>query len=300
MKINFYSDLHNEFELFEPVETDADVVVIAGDAHYKRQSVLWAADAYDKPVVMVAGNHEHYGRSEVLHNIERMREQAAETDHVHFLERDEVVIDGTRFLGCTLWTDLGMGDRELSPGEIHPIEAHISDFRQIRFTRQFWRLRPRDVISMHRESVAWLREALARPHDGATVVVTHHAPSRRSFTPGHPEKQYQPAYATPLDDLVAESGAALWIHGHLHHSSDYYVGDTHVACNPRGYAPHHLNRRFDPGLVFDVGLAEFMRGTYERWGPALQALADGDAGKPEDEILRDLEAVRRAKEKDND
>ncbi len=252
MKINFMSDLHNEFGLFEPIETDADVVVLAGDAHHKRQSVLWAADAFNKPVVMVAGNHEHYSRDEVLHNITRMREQAAETGHVHFLERDTVVIGGTRFLGCTLWTDMGMGDRELPPGESHPLESQISDYSEIRFTRFYWKLRARNVIDMHRESVAWLRDALAAPFDGPTVVVTHHAPSLRSCAPGHPGKQYQPAYATPLDDLVADSGASVWVHGHLHHTSDYRTGETRVVCNPRGYAPHHLNPGFDPAVVIEV------------------------------------------------
>ena len=36
-----------------------------------------------------------------------------------------------------------------------------------------------------------------------------------------------------LDDLVSK--ADLWIHGHVHESYDYDIGNCRVVCNPRGY-----------------------------------------------------------------
>ncbi len=50
----------------------------------------------------------------------------------------------------------------------------------------------------------------------------------------------------------------LWIHGHMHASSDYTVAPegtlagTRVVCNPRGYAPKHLNPNFNPRLLIEV------------------------------------------------
>ena len=38
MKLLILSDLHNEFQPFEPVETDADVVVLAGDIGTKARA----------------------------------------------------------------------------------------------------------------------------------------------------------------------------------------------------------------------------------------------------------------------
>jgi broad specificity phosphatase PhoE len=42
---------------------------------------------------------------------------------------------------------------------------------------------PRDALALHDASVAFIDRMLARPHDGPTVVVTHHAPHRRSIHP---------------------------------------------------------------------------------------------------------------------
>ena len=77
---------------------------------------------------------------------------------------------------------------------------------------------------------------MAEPNPGPVVVVTHHAPSALSL--GH-DLQFQDAvraaYASNLEELVAGSGAALWVHGHIHRAADYSVGGTRVICNPRGY-----------------------------------------------------------------
>jgi predicted MPP superfamily phosphohydrolase len=104
MKLLILSDLHNEFQPFQPVPTDADVVILAGDIDVKARSGQWAASTFGSlPVVMVAGNHDLWGSS-IPRGYEKMKE-AVRGSHVHFLQNDQVVIDGVRFLGCTLWTD---------------------------------------------------------------------------------------------------------------------------------------------------------------------------------------------------
>ena len=48
---------------------------------------------------------------------------------------------------------------------------------------------------------------------------------------------------------------SLWIHGHIHESFDYDVGNCRVLCNPRGYLQygHGLEyQRYNPGLVVDL------------------------------------------------
>ena len=44
----------------------------------------------------------------------------------------------------------------------------------------------------------------------------------------------------------------LWIHGHMHNSSDYVERGTRVICNPRGYLPFEPNPEFDPSLIVEV------------------------------------------------
>jgi len=45
------------------------------------------------------------------------------------------------------------------------------------------------------------------------------------------------------------------VHGHIHESFDYQVGNCRVVCNPRGYLQHGRgleNKRFNPALVVDL------------------------------------------------
>lgn len=61
MKIQILSDLHIEFEDFNFSNTDADVVVLAGDIHLGIKGALWAKKVIqDQPVIYVLGNHEYY------------------------------------------------------------------------------------------------------------------------------------------------------------------------------------------------------------------------------------------------
>ncbi|CAN7715488.1 metallophosphoesterase [Variovorax sp. LjRoot175] len=63
MKLLILSDLHLEFETFEPPQgLEFDVVVLAGDIHSPgRRAVEWAEARFAaKPVVYVPGNHEYY------------------------------------------------------------------------------------------------------------------------------------------------------------------------------------------------------------------------------------------------
>lgn len=61
-----------------------------------------------------------------------------------------------------------------------------------------------------------------------------------------------PYFASNLEDLIEAHQPALWLHGHTHGSCDYRIGGTRVVCNPRGYHPHALNPKFDPGLVIEL------------------------------------------------
>ena len=110
MKLLVLSDLHLEFGRLSTVidgrgiEEGADVVVLAGDIAEGERGIRWARETLiSKEIIYVAGNHEFYSHGfEAL--TDRMREVARQMD-VHFLERDEVMIGGVRFLGTTLWTN---------------------------------------------------------------------------------------------------------------------------------------------------------------------------------------------------
>jgi len=127
----------------------------------------------------------------------------------------------------------------------------MEDFKSIR-AGTINRLSPDDTINFFNESLFWLKSELSKNHDLKTVVVTHHAPSLKSIEEQYRGQSLSAAYASDLDDVVAGSGAVLWIHGHTHSSADYLLGNTRVVCNPRGYAPHDLNHWFKDDLVIEI------------------------------------------------
>jgi predicted phosphodiesterase len=248
MKIHILSDLHCEFEPFHPPATDADVVVLAGDTCTGTSGLEMAREWFpDRPVVYVAGNHEYYRES--TPRLQRKLAHAAHGSGVCYLENGSVVVDGVRFLACTLWTDFELfGERQNS---MEAAQAIMNDFRLIRVDPAYSRFKPADARASHLSSLNWLVEQLDAPFDGPTVVVTHHAPSIRSVNPRYHDHPATPAYASDLEWLL-DGRAAAWIHGHTHVCLDYEVGGTRVLSNQRGY-PEDPVEGFDPGLVVQVG-----------------------------------------------
>lgn len=260
------SDLHIEFGGLAVPKTDADIVVLAGDIHVGAESARWSGRLSKRlgiPAVLIAGNHEHYntfGRPGATfgNTIAALRAEAARAaGQVVFLECETAVIAGVRFLGATLWTDFALyGDAELAATHAY---ACMTDFNVIA-NRAGDRFTPADACDEFAAARKFLEEELAKPFEGATVVVTHHLPSLRSVAPRFKDDMLNAAYASNLDDLVERSGAALWIHGHTHDSCDYTLGATRVLCNPRGYFGFELNSRFNPRLVVEVGASANQRG----------------------------------------
>ena len=248
MRLHLLSDLHLEFGPTHIPETDADVIVLAGDIHLRCSGHDWAVQQFpDKPVVYVLGNHEFYQHS--LPDLTEILKRETAGSHIHLLENRAVEIGGWTFLGCTLWTDFRLSlEREAA---MRTAEDYMSDYHVIEFGSGGRRLRPSDTVRLHGESVAWLREALAKCDPARTIVVTHHAPSAHSEAPEHATSPLRAAFASDLDFLVAGIGVPLWLHGHTHYNVDYMMGTTRVLTNQRGY-PEDLCARFNPALVVEV------------------------------------------------
>ncbi len=247
MKIRILSDLHLEFQDFIPPPADADVVVLAGDIHVKTRGIAWAQKHFSTPVIYVPGNHEYYGGS-LGHTFQKLKSLSQGTN-VHVLNDQELVLDGVRFLGATLWTDYRLTGNE--PLAQWDAQQTMSDFKKVR-DEQFRKVRPYQLSARHAKSRWFIEAAFERPFDGPTVVVSHHAPCELSIHERYKEGggHLNASYASRLDGLMGH--AKLWVHGHTHDSWDYDVYGTRVVCNPRGYSPSDLNEGFVPDLVVEV------------------------------------------------
>jgi Icc-related predicted phosphoesterase len=245
-RLHILSDIQAEFEAYRGADVSADVVVLAGDINHGVKGLEWARGSFpNSPIIYVAGNHEYYGEA-IPKLTDQLRSRARSLD-IAFLENEETHICGVRFLGCTLWSDLQLFGN--APWVVDAVRDAMIDYRSIRVSPEYRRIRPLDTIRWHRESVSWLAKAATSADP--TVVVTHHAPNARSIAPKYAEDPVSAAYASDLTHLIEQLAPALWVHGHTHYSIDYEVGRTRVVSNQRGYSDGE-DVRFDPELVIEL------------------------------------------------
>lgn len=250
MKIHLLSDLHIEICGFYSIEdTGADVIVLAGDIHTDINGISWAIEEAKRlktPIIYVAGNHEYYNH-EYYSTLQNMRSEAFSSDLVHFLENDEIVIDGVRFLGTTLWTDYQVSD-ETQELCMQMCNHLINDHRLIRMKDELFSTK--HALKLHQESLKWLYKQIVTPHSGQTVVITHHGPSKHSAHPDYGLNILSGAFISELDNLVKE--ADLWLYGHTHSSIDTKIGYCRLASNQRGYPREQIPGGFDTTKIIEI------------------------------------------------
>lgn len=261
MKIYLSSDLHIEFAGYLNKLPEADIGVLAGDIcvasslikngskHPKNVANLFKRmqDKYEH-VIQIMGNHEHYGGewNDTKSIIEEfLHKQGIDRTQWHFMEKQYVDLQGFRFIGATLWTDFNND----SPMSKSTAMFGLNDYRII--TKNGHPLQPNDTLFDHLDAREAIEEHISKT-DLPVIVVTHHAPSRRSLHPRWKnEHDMNGAYSSNLEDVMTKQ-VKLWMHGHTHDSFDYTVDSTRVVCNPRGYQGWEPNTGFKPQLVLEV------------------------------------------------
>ncbi len=242
MKLQYFSDLHLEFGDLSLEQTDADVAIAAGDIGVGLEGMRWLT-GFDKPVIYVLGNHEYWGQ-DYTDFIDQVWQESSGTN-VYFLENESVIIDDVRFVGCSLWTDYGYENAQIMDVAL----GGMNDFRYI--SDNGAPLEPIRLLETHRQSVNWLTEVLEQPFKGKTVVVTHHAPSMKSWHRGITDS-YRFCYCSDLENLLLSTRPDLWVHGHTHHTQDYTVNGVRILCNPRGYFNHQEVNGFVLGRSVEI------------------------------------------------
>lgn len=250
----------------------------------QRFSPLASYAAWPVPVVFVPGNHEYDGLD--VDQVHAGLRAACDRLGIRWLEREVLELDGLRMLGTTLWADYdaladlpaaapatGAGSGTGAHGSLRSKPMAIPSPRLDPLTH---RLRQRekafraanfylskmdgrrggalfDAAAMRElalECQDWLRQALAQPFDGSTVVVTHFAPTLHSADPRYGLSPGTAGFCNALDELLPQ--ADLWLHGHLHCPQDQQVGRCRIVANPMGYASKGEQAAFDPLRVIEV------------------------------------------------
>lgn len=264
MKFHILSDLHHEFfrrsdgrfvipgyskwKCAVP-DTDADVVVLAGDIDVGTEGVVWAiaeSKRIGKPFIYVPGNHEYYG-FDLFSTLDQMIALTQNTG-VTVLNNQTIELNGVRILGATLWTDYKADSATLQQDAMREVETCINDHRVIR--HKGCNFSAEDALSLHTESREWLANTLSKPYPGKTVVVTHHGPSLLCQHPDFGMSAISTSFLSDLDNLVDQ--ADLWIYGHTHANVRGNVRSTPLVTNQFGYSQEEYCEGFDPEFV--IGL----------------------------------------------
>lgn len=225
-------------------------------------------------VVYVMGNHEHYS-GDVAHSYNILKFHL-NYENLHILEKECWKHQGHTFIGGTLWTDMdqengvamsycqnAMNDfrevlnsnrmvvRQVPVYEKNPLwtpdgqnggqytknpdgslinVGYKSKEEPARWT-------PEDSVVDHKKMLAYVDHVTRDP--GSYIVVGHHCPSELSVADVYKGNLLNAAFRSRLDDFVeARPQIKLWLHGHTHYNFNYWIGETRVVCNPRGYVGH--------------------------------------------------------------
>ena len=204
-----------------------------------------------KPVLFVPGNHEYYG-ARMPRRLQAMH-RACQQEGVVLLHNRMVTLGGVHFAGATPWTDFHAAGAAMQPIAMRAARNSIADF-SVTFFKEQGRVRllePWDTVRLHQRALRTLEVAAKLSWHHPVVVVTHHAPALQSIHPRYAGNLLNAAYASDLERLIGNSNIRLWVHGHMHNSVDYTLGETRVVCNPRGTACAP-NRMFDPHQVVAI------------------------------------------------
>lgn len=283
MKIAFISDIHLEHKgLILNNTENADVLILAGDLLVENdlQPVTTEGILLDdffnirskryheflqdcsikfKHILFVVGNHEHY-HGDFKFTVNTLKSRLKYISNLHILDKESIIIDDVKFLGCTLWSDMNSEDLDT----INYINRSMNDFRIIKNSNDLVnfkvelqsgpekcgyktkpsRFTPYHAIEEHKLCLEFLDNETKS--NEKIIVITHHAPSFDTI-----EHKYKSnalmngGFCSNLNKFIEDRPQiSNWIFGHQHQRNTFSVGKTTLHINARGY----------PGELLEVEL----------------------------------------------
>lgn len=268
MRIYPSSDLHFRSKLdvkdwaLEEVPKDCDVVAIAGDiANGSKIGVKYIQEVCDllpnKKIVLCLGNHDYWGDVCITSVYARWKDLARRVTNLVFLNGNSAKIGNVRFIGTTLWTDMGLTDNVSAVKNVYHVQW--PDYANINVEAHIFGFPADEFINQFKVQLNWIYAHLeyAKERGEQVYVMTHHLPDPKSLDERYAGSDFNPFYASKnILEFTACQG--VWHHGHTHTFKDYIEKDWRVICNPRGYLFERCNsemsqRLADNKLIITLG-----------------------------------------------
>lgn len=286
-----FSDVHQRFDKVS-IHPDVQIILVLGDLGEGNDCANWLI-SLNKTVLYVPGNHEFYNY-DITERIKEL-ENKFKNSKVILLNDKVAQAKNVQFIGSTLWSD----QFSLNPQMMKISSSMINDYKFIEvsklltneeylneynnmveqfnnsvpklkgfFSKKPKYLNPLLALLLHKKSVSFLHNQLAKPFNGSTVVMTHHAPLLSSllfsgYAPIDENNQFldffnlkfretkNASYASDLSFLIKEFKPNLWLHGHLHNGAHYAYEKTSIISNPIGYEDWQ-NPHFTQPFLIDL------------------------------------------------
>lgn len=256
--ILYLSDIHLEASNISFIgDIGEDFIVIAGDLSsdlYLLEDFFLNKISKTTPIIYVLGNHEYEGRR--WNDTEKLIcDIVKKFKNVHLLNNNSIEIGKIKFIGSTLWTNFeetGTDTEENKKWAKNNI-ADLNNIFTLKSDNKYSSITADEIISKHNDAVKYLTYELKQPSDCDTkIVISHFAPSKKSKAKeyAHINSSY---WSSNIENLVGL--ADIWIHGHTHSTFNYFISETNVLCNPRGWTrlfDMASNTTFDKNKILSI------------------------------------------------
>lgn len=215
-------------------ERGQEILILAGDIcvwspkNNRLFLILETLKKNWKHILYTPGNHEYYKCLEyglTPQQVDLEIEKICEKIGVYFLQKKIIEIEGIKFGGCTLWSELDSY-----------AASTLNDIGKIFKGRK-------EYNSLHHSHLKFLMK------EKIDVVITHHLPSYQCIHPRFKNDPCNSAFASELESKLFK-GKKLWIYGHSHENTDFMIDETRFVGNPIGYPGER--RETKPNIDFSL------------------------------------------------
>lgn len=245
MRLTILSDLHIDINRnydFSSLK-DQEFVIICGDISGNPIQVKQFVQENISRGLFIEGNHLGYSKSgqyqiDFRQGAERWLASEFKDGPVKYLENDIYELDDIIFIGCTLWTDFCLYGEHVQDAAIMASWTFMNDYNYVRceHDEDIVQLFPRKTIEWHKKSVEYIEKICSENPDKKIVIISHHAPSKKSIASQYRSSELNPAYASSLESIMQKyPNIKLWASGHSHNDSDYFIGNCRCVAKPFGY-----------------------------------------------------------------